>query len=255
MMIKAVRKASRNLIRDFNEVGQLQVSCKGTGGFASIADKRTEELLYNELHQIRPTYHFLMEERGEVLGETNCEYRFIIDPLDGTVNFLHGLPYFSISVALEHLLPNGKSEIIACVTEAPILKETFWAEKGKGAWFEDAMGNRRRLRVSGRKDFPEALLFAGSLKKDMKLMEPLQAQVAGIRSIGSTTLALAYLAAGQMDGFIQSHAQIWDMAAGILLIKEAGGVVRDIQHGDNMFETKSIIAANNLLIHKLQLTS
>lgn len=251
VMIQTVRKATRSLLRDFNEVAQLQASRKAPGDFVTIADKRTEELIYYELLKARPDYGFLMEEQGEV-GNPDAEYRWIIDPLDGTTNFLHSLPYFAVSIALEQRLPNGKREIIAAVTEAPILKETFWAEKNKGVWFENTDGSRYRLRIANRKEVDQALICVGSLRHDIDHARSLHSKAAAIRCLGSTTLALAYFAAGKMDVFIQNQVAPWDIAAGILFCQEAGGIVIDTKGGSNMMQEGSIIATNAFLLEYIK---
>ena len=246
LMRLCMRKAVKGLLRDFNEVGQLQVSQKGPGNFVTIADKRTEDTIYAELHKARPPYRFLMEERGEVPGES-LEFRWIVDPLDGTTNFLHSLPYFCVTFALEQTHPNGQREVIAAITEAPVLKETYWAEKGRGAWFEDAQGNVQRLRVAQRKELKDALVCIGSLRHELDVLLPLRSQLAGIRCLGSTALALAYVAAGRLDVFLQQDVEIWDMAAGILLVKEAGGAVTDLSGAEDVLHHRSILAANAVL--------
>lgn len=252
VMQEAVHKASKGLVRDFYEVESLQVSSKGTNDFVSVADERTEQLLFDELKKARPDYHFLMEERGEVAGKDGCPFRFIIDPLDGTINFLHGVPQFCITVALEETLPNGKKEIVAAVTKAPVLKELFYAEKGQGAWFEDVNGKRSRLRVAGRKELGETLVYAGSLKADLDWIQPLHQEVSGIRCLGTTALALSYLANGQMDIFIQREPKLWDVAAGLLLVKEAGGLADFAPLNDDKTNKNYVIATNSKLMPQLQ---
>lgn len=250
IMRNCMRKAVKGLLRDFNEVEQLQVSQKGPGDFVSIADKRTEEIIYTELSKAKPGFAFLMEERGEVKGD-NLEYRWIVDPLDGTTNFLHGLPYFCVTFALEKKNPNGESEIIAAVTEAPILGEIYWAEKGKGAWMEDRQGRTQRLRVANRKELKDTVACVGSLRRDTELLSPLLSHVAGVRCLGSTALALAYIASGKMDIFIQRNVATWDIAAGILFVKEAGGAVCDLEGQGNMLKQGSIVASNPILTNLL----
>lgn len=250
LMRLCMRKAVKGLLRDFNEVSQLQVSQKGPGNFVTIADKRTEELIYAELHKARSSYGFLMEERGEVAG-TDLAFRWIVDPLDGTTNFLHSLPYFCVTFALEQTHADGRKEIIAAITEAPILKETYWAEKGQGAWVEDATGAIQRLRVANRKELRDALLCVGSLRRELDMLLPIRSQMAGLRCLGSTALALAYIAAGRLDIFLQQNVELWDMAAGILLIKEAGGAVFDLTGKENMLTHRSILAGNSALTHTL----
>jgi len=251
LMRRCMHKAVKGLLRDFNEVSQLQVSQKGPGNFVTIADKRTEELIYAELHKARSSYGFIMEEGGEIKGE-DVAFRWIVDPLDGTTNFLHSLPYFCVTFALEKTHVDGRKEIIAAITEAPILKETYWAEKGHGAWVEDATGNVQRLRVANRKVLTDALLCVGSLRRELDMLLPIRSHVAGIRCLGSTALALAYVASGRLDIFLQQQVEVWDMAAGILLVKEAGGVVCDLAGSENMLTHGSILAGNSFLIQTLQ---
>ncbi len=246
LMIKTVTKASKGLVRDFYEVENLQVSQKGPGDFVSMADRRTEEFIKKELLAIRPDYSFLFEESGEIIGN-NKEYRFIVDPLDGTNNFLHSLPYFCITIALEKFYPNQTSEIIAAVTYAPILQELYWAEKGQGVWFENNAGKAQRIRVAKRKELSTSLICVGSLKRDNDLASKFAAKTAAIRCIGSGALALAYVASGKMDAFISNKIYSWDIAAGTLFVNEAGGKVSEINGNDKVINDGSIIAANSLL--------
>ena len=240
VMLGAVQKASRKLIRDFGELEQLQVSKKGPADFVSSADRRTEHILEIELRKARPTFGFVMEEKGTVDGSDNSN-RWIVDPLDGTTNFLHGIPHFAISIALER-----DREPIAGVIYNPITDEMFWAEKGQGAHLND-----RRLRVSGRNTLSEALLATGIpfLGTDnhapfLKQIEAVMAATAGVRRFGSAALDLAYVAAGRFDGYWESGIKSWDMAAGIVLVREAGGYVTEIAGGKNMMTSGNILAAN-----------
>jgi len=243
VMVSAVMKASRGLRRDFGEVEQLQVSRKGPADFVSIADKRVEKLLFEELRIARPDFGFLMEEHGPVAGKRD-DIRFIIDPLDGTTNFLHGIPHFSITVAVEE-----RGEITAGVVYAPITDELYWAEKGQGAFMNDT-----RLRVSGRSKLENSVLATGIpfLGKDghelfMAEMTEIAPQVAGIRRFGAATLDLAYVASGRFDGFWESGLKAWDVAAGVLLVREAGGYVTDYKGKQNVVDAGTIIAANDRL--------
>lgn len=243
VMVGAVMKASKGLRRDFGEVEQLQVSRKGPADFVSIADKRVEKLLFEELHTARPDFGFLMEEHGPVAGKRD-DIRFIIDPLDGTTNFLHGIPHFSITVAVEE-----RGEITAGVVYAPITDELYWAEKGQGAFMNDT-----RLRVSGRSKLENSVLATGIpfLGRDghelfMAEMTEIAPQVAGIRRFGAATLDLAYVASGRFDGFWESGLKAWDVAAGMLLVREAGGYVTDYKGKQNAQNTGTIIAANDRL--------
>jgi myo-inositol-1(or 4)-monophosphatase len=240
IMIKAARKATRGLLRDFGEVENLQVSAKGPGDFVSRADLKSEEVIRTELMEARPNYGWLAEESAEVKGADPTR-RWIVDPLDGTTNFLHGLPHWAVSIALEH-----KGEIVAGVIYDPIKDEMFVAEKGAGAWVND-----RRLRVSGRRDmitmlFGTGVPFAGNsnLPQALREIAALTRQTAGIRRWGAAALDLAYVAAGRLDGFWERGIHPWDMAAGMLLVREAGGFVGPLDEGAGIFETGSIVAAN-----------
>ncbi len=240
IMIAAVRKAARGVQRDFGELSNLQVSVKGPGDYVTAADKRCEKVLRAELEKARPGYGFLMEESGAVTG-TDPDHRFIIDPIDGTTNFMHSLPLFAISVALER-----KGETVAAITYNPITDEMFTAEKGAGAFL-----NNKRLRVANRKDIHEALLGCGiphrgrdGQAKNRAEISLLQAKAIGIRRLGSITLELAYLAAGRIDGFWERGMSPWDLAAGILLIREAGGFTSDCDGDANPLQTGNIVAAN-----------
>ncbi len=240
VMIKAARRAGRSLMRDFGEVEHLQVSSKGPGDFVSKADIKAESIIREELTEARPNYGWLAEESTEIAGADPTR-RWIVDPLDGTTNFLHGLPHWAISIALEH-----KGEIVAAVIFNPAGEELFAAEKGAGAWLND-----RRLRVSGRRDMIE-MIFATGLpfggRKD--LPETLQdlARIlpvcAGVRRWGAASLDLAYVAAGRYDGFWERNLKPWDMAAGLLMVKEAGGFTTSMYEDSNSIEDGSVIAAN-----------
>ena len=252
IMERAARKAGPRLRRDFGEVQQLQVSRKGPADFVSQADQRSEETLYEELKRARPDWGFLGEEGGAREGDPN-KPRWIVDPLDGTSNFLHGVPHFSISIAVEEPKPNGKSEITQALVYQPFTDESFWAEKGRGAWLHD-----RRLRVSARRDMSEALIATGTpysghgdFEQWSKIFNAVGPNVAGIRRFGSAALDLAYVAAGRFDGFWESHLSPWDVAAGLLLVKEAGGFVTDFRGGDQPMERREFLAGNDVLHSKL----
>tara|TARA_E500000178_G_C17015379_1_gene752649 strand:+ start:1696 stop:2493 length:798 start_codon:yes stop_codon:yes gene_type:complete len=241
IMDRAARKAARSLIRDFNELENLQVARKGTADFVSSADHAAEQAIKEELLNARPRFGYLMEESGSLDG-SDAEHRWIVDPLDGTTNFIHGIPHFSISIALEH---NGR--LVSGVVYDPIKDELFWGERGKGAYMND-----RRMRVSGRRNLAESLLatgipFAGRAGQQefLKDAATLMPEVAGIRRFGSAALDLAYVAAGRYEGFFERHLSYWDMAAGILLVREAGGIVTDIQGGGDVVATGHIAAAND----------
>ncbi len=245
-MISAARKAGRNLIHDFNEVEHLQVSKKGPADFVSSADKQAEAILVEELSKKRPDYGFLLEEGGEIKG-ADGEHRWIIDPLDGTLNFLHSIPHFAISIALER---NGT--IIAGGIYDPIKDEFFWAEKGRGAYLD-----QRRLRVSGRNKMVDSVFATGVPCANRATghalfnaeMERLAPQVAGIRRFGAASLDLAYVAAGRYEGFWERGLAPWDIAAGLILVKEAGGTVTDFESSNTMLDSGDVIAANQDL-HK-----
>jgi myo-inositol-1(or 4)-monophosphatase len=252
IMDRAVRKAAPRLRRDFNEVQQLQVSRKGPADFVSMADKRAEDAIYTELNHARPDWALLMEESGEIPGDPT-KPRWIVDPLDGTSNFLHGIPHFTISIAVEEPMPNGKREITSGLIYQPLTDESFWAEKGRGAWLMD-----RRLRVSSRRDLPDALIATGipflghgDGAQWSRIFGAVAPEVAGIRRFGAATLDLAWVAAGRFDGFWESDLQPWDVAAGMLLVREAGGFVTDFRGGDRAMERSEFLAANDVLHSKL----
>ena len=247
VMANAARKAARSLVRDFGEVEQLQVSQKGPADFVSTADLRAEETLRRELLRARPGYGLLMEESGEIAVE-NGQYRWIVDPLDGTLNFLHGLPHFAISVGLE-----TDGEIVAGLIHDPLRHETYWAEKGAGAYVND-----RRLRVSGRRHLHESVIATaipfkahGDHHAYLAMLASVMPEVAGIRRFGSAALDLAYVAAGRYEGYWEIGLAPWDIAAGILIVREAGGFVTEISGGHDMLRTGSVLAANDYLHPKL----
>jgi myo-inositol-1(or 4)-monophosphatase len=245
VMVQAAFKAGKSLARDFGEVQNLQVSLKGPGDYVSQADRKAEKLVREELLKARPTYGFLGEESEEIVG-TDGAHRWIVDPLDGTTNFLHGIPAFAVSIALER---NG--EIVAAVVLNPATDELFTAERGGGAFVND-----RRLRVAARKSLSDAVigcgvphLGRGNHGKFLIELRHVMGEVAGMRRLGSASLDLAYVAAGRFDGFWERDLSAWDIAAGILLIREAGGYATDLDGGNAMFETGAIIAGNEY-IHK-----
>jgi myo-inositol-1(or 4)-monophosphatase len=253
VMERAARKAAPRLRRDFNEVQQLQVSRKGPADFVSQADQRCEQTLYEELSKARPDWGFLMEERGEIAGDP-AKPRFIVDPLDGTSNFLHGLPHFAIAIAVEEPLASGKREVTTALVYQPLTDESFWAERGKGAWLQDA-----RLRVSARRELSECLIATGipylghgDFAQWSRIFGAVAPQVAGIRRLGSAALDLAWVAAGRFDGFWEQDLAPWDVTAGMLLVKEAGGFVTDFRGGDRALERNEFLAANAGLHSKLQ---
>jgi len=252
VITRAARKAAPRLRRDFGEVEQLQVSKKGPGDFVSMADKRAEQTIVEELRNARPDWGLLLEEGGEIAGDPS-KPRWIVDPLDGTTNFLHGIPHFAISIAVEERRPDGRGEISHGLVYQPLTDETYWAEKGRGAWLLD-----RRLRVSGRRHLDEALigtgiphLGRGSAESWSKIYNAVAPEVAGVRRFGAASLDLAWVAAGRMDGFWEDDLDIWDTAAGLLLVKEAGGFVTDYRGSDRSFERREYLAANGDLHSKL----
>ncbi len=252
IMERAARKAGNKLRRDFNEVQHLQVSRKGPADFVSKADRAAERTLYEELSKARPDWGFLLEESGEIEGDPN-KPRFIIDPLDGTTNFLHGIPHFAISIAVEETLVSGKCEIMSALIYNPVTDESFWAEKGRGAWLQDA-----RLRVSARRNLDEALIATGipfmghgNFAQWNRIFGAVAPEVAGIRRFGAASLDLAWVAAGRYDGYWEADLQPWDVSAGMLLVREAGGFVTDFRGGDRCIERNEYLAANDALHSKL----
>lgn len=240
IMINAARKAARAMVRDFGEVQALQVSRKGAADFVSRADLAAEQTIFEELSAARPKYGFVMEERGEVEGADNSN-RWIVDPLDGTTNFLHGLPHFAISIALER-----DRQPYAGVVYNPVTDELFWAEKGEGAYLND-----RRIRVSNRRDLSECLFacglpFAGrpGRAKALEETDRVLNETAGIRRFGSAALDLAFVAAGRYDAYWERDLNIWDVAAGAAIVREAGGLVSEIEGGPKFLTAGSILAAN-----------
>jgi myo-inositol-1(or 4)-monophosphatase len=250
VMQNAAQKAARRLLRDFNEVENLQVSIKGPSDFVSQADLRAEATIREELAKARPGYSFLMEESG-ASGSENWSWRWIVDPLDGTTNFLHGVPHWCISIALERRLPDGAGEIVAGMIYNPVVDEMFWAERGIGAYL-----NEKRLRVSARREIKDALFATGipfaavSAQRRLafaRTLGVLMPQVAGIRRFGAAALDLAWVAAGRYDGFWELGLKPWDMAAGLIIVREAGGFVTDAAGKETtMLEASGndIVAAN-----------
>lgn len=252
VMDRAARKAGAKLRRDFNEVQLLQVSRKGPADFVTKADQAAERTLYEELGHARPDWGFLMEEGGEIAGDPT-KPRWIIDPLDGTSNFLHGIPHFAISIAVETPLAGGGTEITSALVYQPLTDESFWAEKGRGAWVQS-----QRLRVSARRDLSEALIATGipfmghgDFAQWSRIFGAVAPEVAGIRRFGAASLDLAWLAAGRFDGFWEADLAPWDVAAGILLVREAGGFVTDFRGGDRAMERSEFLAGNDALHSKL----
>lgn len=248
VMTAAVRKAGRKLARDFNEIEHLQVSRKGPADFVSAADHKSEDVLFEELSRARPGYGFLMEERGAVDG-TDRSHRWIVDPLDGTLNFLHAQPHFAISVALER-----EGELIAGVVYNPATDELFHAEKGRGAYVND-----RRLRVSARRHLDDCVIATGmpwfgrkGHARFLKELHQIMPHVAGVRRYGAASLDLAWTAAGRFDGFWERDLKAWDIAAGIVLVREAGGQAGAIEKTGDVLETGDIAAGNEFVIDALR---
>lgn len=257
VMEKAARKAGGRLRRDFGEVEHLQVSRKGPSDFVSKADQNSERTIYDELLAARPGWGFVLEEGGIIEGEAG-KPRWVIDPLDGTTNFLHGIPHFAISIAAQEPTLDGKGwgEVTAAVVYQPITDETFWAEKNSGAWLQDA-----RLRVSARRHLDDALIatgipFQGTGDPDewIKIYSAIGPRCAGIRRYGAAALDLAWVAAGRFDGFWERGISPWDTAAGCLLVREAGGFVSDFRGRSLPICAPEILAASDGLhsrLHKL----
>ncbi len=247
VMMQAAFKAARGLARDFGEVENLQVSMKGPSDFVTIADVHAERVLQAELGRARPSYGFLLEEGGALEG-ADTSRRWIVDPLDGTLNFLHGVPHFAISIALEH-----DSEIVAGVIYDPLRDELFRAERGAGAFLND-----RRLRVSARGRLSEAIVATGiprrareEYREYLGQMAAVMEACAGVRRLGAAALDLAYVAAGRYDGFWEPALAPWDIAAGVLLVREAGGLVSEIDGGAEVLASGDVLAANGRLHDRL----
>ncbi|WP_417486306.1 inositol monophosphatase family protein [Maricaulis sp.] len=244
VMTDVAARAGRSLNRDFRDIEHLQVSRKGPADFVSVADHKAEDIIYDRLSQARPGYGFLMEERGIVEG-SDRSHRWIVDPLDGTLNFLHGMPHFAVSIALER-----EGELVAGVVYNPATDEMFHAEKGRGAWLAD-----RRLRVAERKHFDEAVISTGTpyigkpgQARFLKELHQIMPHCAGIRRMGSAALDLAWVAAGRYDGFWERNLKSWDIAAGIILVREAGGFVAEADGAENLLETGNIAAGNEPML-------
>jgi len=259
IMQGAARKASRGLIRDFNEVEHLQVSRKGPADFVSRADKKSEEVIVENLQRDRPGYSYLLEEGGVIEGSDKT-HRFIIDPLDGTTNYLHGIPHFAISIALEREIDDKPKEIVAGMIYNPITDEMFFAEKGKGAFINDGTrgGADRRLRPSQRDIFQDSLFSTGipflgrpGHAKFLKELHQVMGHSSGVRRMGAASLDLAWTAAGRYDGFWERGLAPWDVAAGVLIAREAGLTVESLSGGDPV-ETGDVICTNAALMKPLK---
>jgi myo-inositol-1(or 4)-monophosphatase len=252
VMSDAARKAARGLNRDFGELTELQVSRKGAADYVTAADIKAEQVIFEALTKARPGYGFLGEERGMVEG-TDKTHTWIVDPIDGTTNFMHAIPHFAINIALER-----EGTIVAAVTYNPVTNDLFWAEKGKGTYVND-----KRLRVAARSRMDEALLATGipylghgQHGRFLKELHQIGQRVAGVRRFGSAALDLAWVAAGRYDGFWERDLKPWDIAAGLLLVSEAGGKVTDADGGEDMLKSGSVLAANldlhPLILERLQ---
>ena len=240
---RAARKVAPQLRRDFGEVQHLQVSRKGPADFVSIADKKAEDTLVAELRKTRPDWGFLLEEGGEIEGDPT-KPRWVIDPLDGTTNFLHGIPQFAISIGLQR-----EGTVIAGVIYNPATDELYIAERGKGAFLNDT-----RLRVAARKELKDCVVACGlphigrgDHELSRREMAALQTRVAGLRRFGAASLDLAYVAAGRLDGYWERNLKPWDMAAGMILIREAGGVVSDIQTPGDPLVSGDVVCGNETI--------
>ena len=247
IMERAARKAGRGLARDFGEVERLQVSTKGPGDFVSEADQRAEERIRDVLAEARPTWGFLGEEGGESKG-TDPQHRWIVDPLDGTTNFLHSIPHFAVSIGLER-----DGEMVAGLVYNPVTDDMFAAEKGQGAFLND-----RRLRVAARRKLADCVIVNGMphmgrgdhalfLREAATMMR----KVSGMRRMGAAALDLCWVAAGRMDGYWESGLAPWDMAAGLMIVREAGGIARDTHGGSAIFATGSVVAGNELIVGQM----
>ena len=248
IMLRAATRAARVLARDFGEVEQLQVSIKGPGDFVSAADRRAESVIKEELKRGRPDYGFVMEESGTEVGRSPHN-RWIVDPLDGTTNFLHGVPLFAVAIALER-----NQEIVASVIFNPIMDELYTAEKGGGAWLSD----RKRLRVAGRRHLADALLVTGINSQgrtldvtQLKQLAHVTPAASGIRRTGSASTDLAWLAAGRFDGYWEAGLKPWDVAPGLLLLKEAGGVITDFNGTAGSIWNGEVVAGNETIQSQL----
>lgn len=247
VMVRACRKAAKILIRDFGEIEKLQVSLKGPGDFVTMSDKKVEKILIEELQKARPNYSILSEEIGKISNDES--FKWIIDPIDGTSNFLHGIPHFAMSVGLEH-----NEEIVCGIIYDPIKDEMFVAEKGNGSYL-----NNQRIRVSSRSKLKDCIIFTGGPTHDSKDRELALKEynnfsskvLIPIRKMGSASLDMAYVAAGRCDGFWQRNLSYWDIAAGIILVKESGGFVTDFNGENRYIQNKTILITNSKINNEM----
>jgi myo-inositol-1(or 4)-monophosphatase len=244
IMVTAALKAGRSLKKDFGEVENLQVSVKGPADFVTNADKAAEKIVHAELSKARPTYGFLMEEGGEIKG-TDGQHRWIIDPLDGTTNFMHGIPLFAVAIALQR-----GEEIVASVIYNPISEELYVAEKGGGAWLDD----KKRLRVASRKHLADAVVATGIVSQgrpsdllQLRQLVQINPAVSGIRRTGSASTDLAWLAGGRFDGYWEAGLKPWDVAPGWLLLREAGGTMTDYSGTAGSIWNGEVVAGNETI--------
>ncbi len=243
VMVKAARRAGRSLKRDLGEIENLQVSLKGPANFVSLADRRAEEMLYADLSKARPGYGFVGEEGGQREG-ADKSHTWIVDPLDGTTNFLHGIPQFAISIALSR-----EGTVIAGVIYNPANEELYTAERGKGAFLND-----QRIRVAGRRKLAECVIACGlphigrgDLELSRQEMTEIQNRVAGLRRFGAASLDLAFVASGRLDGYWERNLQPWDIAAGQIIVREAGGIVSGITGNDDALVTRNVVCGNEFV--------
>ena len=247
VMVKTCRRAAKTLIRDFGEIENLQVSVKGPGDFVTASDKKVEKILIEELLKARPNYSILSEEAGRISNDES--FKWIIDPIDGTSNFLHGIPHFAISIGLEH-----NKEIICGIIYDPIKDEMFTAEKGNGSYL-----NNQRTRVSSRSKLKDCLIVTGGPKRNqkdrdlvLKEYDKFSSSVdVPVRKMGSASLDMAYVAAGRFDGMWQRNLNYWDIAAGIIIIKEAGGFVTDFRGENEYIQNKTILVTNSKINNEM----
>ena len=249
IMMAAARKASKSILRDFGELEKLQVSVKGQNDFVTMADIKAQEIIHYELSRARENYGFLMEEGNNKSNIDDNEFTWIIDPIDGTLNFMNGIPYFGISIAL-----NQKDQLIAGLVYDPIHNDFYWAEEGTGAYLND-----QRLRVTNKNSLDKSVialgipfLGRGDHKQHIRSQEAVMSKVAGLRRFGAASLDLAYVAAGKVDGFWEYGLSPWDVAAGIILVKEAGGLALGIDNKENPLLTGNIVAGNTNIVKELQ---